>query len=64
MAHQCRGRAQASIEGIALPFESLLLARNAAALSVIGSIVVREIWRWQHASTFHMPLACAQSCDR
>jgi hypothetical protein len=33
---------------LSVPFElRLLLARNAAALSAVGRIFVREIWRWQ-----------------
>ena len=33
---------------LSVPFElRLLLARNAAALSAVGRIFVREVWRWQ-----------------
>lgn len=33
---------------LSVPFElRLLLAKNAAALSAVGRIFVREIWRWQ-----------------
>lgn len=32
---------------LSVPFElRLLLAKNAAALSAVGRIFVREIWRW------------------